>query len=52
MPRNLKQKCSVLLRFDILNNYNEWENTYEIDQKFTPVCGTRCALAAAFTRIW
>jgi hypothetical protein len=44
MPRNLKQKSSVLLRFDILNNYTEWENTYDIAQKFTTVCGARCTL--------
>lgn len=44
MPRNLKQKGSVLLSFDILNNYTEWENKYEIVQKFITVCGTRCAL--------
>lgn len=44
MARNLKQTGSVLLRFDILNNYTEWKNTHKIVQKFTIVCGRRCAL--------
>jgi hypothetical protein len=51
MPRNLKQKVSILLRLDILNNSTGQENTYETAQKLATVCDTWCGVAA-FTRIW